>query len=144
MNTIPLMNADPAIKKLRESSKAVSVHSYSPYSKFKIGATLVIKGGKTFSGTNVENASFGLSMCAERNAIFQAVAHGEQQIETMAIYSPLKTHVVPCGVCLQVMIEFMQMDSSIYLFCESDDYIKEPFSYFLPHPFLKESLLNRD
>lgn len=80
-------------------------NSYSPYSKFKVGAAVLTKGGKVYTGTNVENASYGLSMCAERVAIFKAVSEGCTEFEAMAIASS-SGDASPCGACRQVMQEF--------------------------------------
>ncbi len=80
--------------------------SYSPYSRFRVGAALLGKSGQVYLGTNVENASFGLSNCAERTAIFRAVSDGEQEFEAIAICADGAQPTSPCGACRQVMIEF--------------------------------------
>ena len=80
--------------------------SYSPYSKFKVGAALLGKSGTVYLGTNVENASFGLSICAERSAVVRAVADGEQEFAAIAICADGPTPTAPCGACRQVLLEF--------------------------------------
>ncbi len=84
--------------------------SYSPYSNFSVGAAL-LACGRVFKGTNVENSSFGLSMCAERVAIFNAVSEGCRDIEAIAIYAERMPY--PCGACLQVMAEFCSPDCKV-------------------------------
>ncbi len=81
-------------------------NSYSPYSGFKVGAALLSKSGKIYTGTNIENASYGLSICAERTALFNAVNNGEMDFAAIAISSSGPAYVYPCGACLQVLAEF--------------------------------------
>jgi len=91
---------------LLEAAKTVSKFAYAPYSKFKVGAALLTKSGKIFTGCNVENASFGLTVCAERIAVFNAVTEGERNFVAIAIYTNTKDFTLPCGACLQVLNEF--------------------------------------
>ena len=80
--------------------------AYAPYSKFKVGAALLTESGKTFSGCNVENLSFGLTICAERAAVFAAIAAGETRFKMIAIVADSVQPVTPCGACRQVLAEF--------------------------------------
>ncbi len=98
------MNAD--IKKLVTAACDQRVHSYSPYSNFRVGAALLGKSGTVYLGTNVENASFGLSICAERSAVVQAVSAGEREFAAIAICADGPTPTAPCGACRQVLLEF--------------------------------------
>jgi cytidine deaminase len=82
------------------------LESYSPYSKFRVGAALLATDGRIFLGANVENASFGLSNCAERTAIFSAVAAGAREFEAIAICADNNEPTAPCGACRQVLVEF--------------------------------------
>jgi cytidine deaminase len=94
----------PADRELVEAALAVRLRAFAPYSNFLVGAALRTQAGKLFVGCNVENASYGLTNCAERTAIFSAVAAGEQQFARLAIASV--GGVSPCGACRQVLAEF--------------------------------------
>ena len=91
---------------LLSRARAVRELAYAPYSKFAVGAALVTKSGRVFGGCNVENLSFGLTICAERNAVFAAVAAGEREFSRIAIVADSVTPVTPCGACRQVLAEF--------------------------------------
>ena len=93
-------------KKLVDQACAARLNSYSPYSHFKVGAALLASDGRVFVGTNVENASFGLSNCAERTAIFTAVAAGAREFEAIAVCADGTEPTAPCGACRQVLVEF--------------------------------------
>ena len=96
-------------KLLMEKAKKASKKSYSPFSKFAVGAAVLAKGGKIYTGCNVENSSFGMTICAERCAIFKAVSEGVREILAVAIFSPNEDDCYPCGACRQVMYEFQTM-----------------------------------
>lgn len=115
--------------KLYEEAKQASENSYSKYSKFRVGAALLTKNGEIFTGCNIENMSFSLTVCAERTAIFKAVSEGVTDFEAIAIYGS-ENPCVPCGACLQVMSEFCTPDFKIIL---SDGVHK--LSDFLPKVF---------
>ncbi len=90
---------------LFEKAAAARRNAHAPYSKFKVGAA-VSAGGRIFAGCNVENSSYGLSLCAERSAIAQAIAAGERRIDAVAIIAPTASPCPPCGLCRQAMSEF--------------------------------------
>ncbi len=91
--------------------------SYSPYSHFAVGAALLLKDGRIFHGANVENSSYGLSMCAERNAIYHALMEGctSDDFLALAIAGDTDEPISPCGACRQVIAEFFPMEAKIYL-----------------------------
>jgi cytidine deaminase len=95
----------PTIDELIEEARRVSQLAYAPYSQFYVGA-VVVAGGQSYSACNVENASYGLSCCAERNAIFKMVADGQKQLECVVIFTPTDQPTAPCGACRQVLNEF--------------------------------------
>ena len=84
----------------------VREQAYVPYSKFKVGAALLSVDGRVFTGANVENASYGLTICAERAALFKAVSEGVQSFTTIAVVTDLADPASPCGACRQVLVEF--------------------------------------
>ena len=92
-------------KALAQLALDASKQTYSPYSHFPVGAALETDS-QIFLGTNVENASYGLTICAERNAVFAAVAAGERKFKRLAVAAPTKQFILPCGGCLQVVSEF--------------------------------------
>jgi len=93
-------------KELYQAALAARKHAYIPYSHFAVGAAVRTAAGKIYTGCNIENASYGLSMCAERNAIFAAVAQGERQLEALCVVADTPEPVAPCGACRQVLAEF--------------------------------------
>ncbi|BDR56508.1 cytidine deaminase [Xylocopilactobacillus apis] len=100
---------------LYEEAVKVRENAYSPYSNFKVGAVLLSKSGIIFTGCNVENSSYGLTSCAERNAIFSAVTAGEQEFSKLVVVGDTEDVTVPCGACLQVMAEFFDAETEILL-----------------------------
>lgn len=103
-------------KMLLDAAQTVREHSYSPYSKFKVGAAVLTRNGEIFTGTNIENASYGLTVCAERNAIFAAVSADKRRFRALALITqklPGLAFNSPCGACRQVMSEFMAPDTPI-------------------------------
>ena len=123
---------------LIEAAKAASRNSYSPYSKFKVGAALLCKDGSLFTGCNVENASYGATCCAERTALFSAVAHGKREFAKIAVAGSgdgtFSTFTQPCGVCLQVMSEFCGGDFPVVL-ADSKGIKVMKLGEMLPYPF---------
>ena len=102
-------------KLLLDSARKALKNSYSPYSKFRVGSSVLCSDGSIFSGANVENASFGLTVCAERAAVFSAVCMGKRKIKALAVVSDKNEPPIPCGACLQVLSEFSS-NPDIYLY----------------------------
>lgn len=98
------MDYDVLFKKAQEVSK----NAYAKYSEFIVGASVLAQSGKIYTGCNIENASYGLAICAERSAIANAIANGEKSILAVAIYSPNMENCLPCGACRQVIFEFQK------------------------------------
>lgn len=100
-----------------EKAKEAAQYAYAPYSKFKVGAAILLKKGNYILGCNVENVSFSLSNCAERTALFKMISHGydKNDVLEMAIYADTDTFISPCGACRQVMLELLNKDTKIYL-----------------------------
>ena len=92
-------------------------NSYSPYSNFKVASSVITKDNKFFGGVNVENSSYGLTMCAERNAIFNAISNGikKENIDYLILVSESKKKIFPCGACLQVLSEFLGEDTDVII-----------------------------
>lgn len=126
------MNYEELIKLAKEASKK----AYAPYSKFPVGACVLAESGNVYCGCNFENASYGLTICAERNAIGTAIANGERKIKAVAIYSPNMQNCTPCGACRQVIAEFQAADGlDVITLC--DDVIRvRTISELLPEGFV--------
>jgi cytidine deaminase len=100
------MLSENQIKNLIQKAKEAMDYSYSPYSHFKVGAALLTESGEIFTGCNVENSSFGATICAERVAVTSAVAKGHTKFNALAVISTAKELCTPCGICRQVISEF--------------------------------------
>ena len=99
-------NLSPSEEQLIQRAKEAKKQAYAPYSKFHVGAALTTEDGQIFSGCNVENASYGMTICAERTAIFTAVCHGSRRFDKIVIVSDAEAPVMPCGACRTVLFEF--------------------------------------
>ncbi len=96
------MDERELIKKAFEAKE----YAYAPYSNFRVGAAVLTKSGKIFTGCNIECASYGGTNCAERTALFKAISEGERQFKAIAIISDKDDNTFPCGICRQVILEF--------------------------------------
>ncbi len=97
---------------INEARKAQQ-RAYAPYSNFQVGAALLTANGQIYPGANIENVSYGLTVCAERNAVFKAVYEGEREFSAIAVCSSGSGYVYPCGACLQVLAEFSRRSGSL-------------------------------
>lgn len=113
--------------------------AYVPYSHYPVGSAVLFSSGKIYSGCNVENASYGLTVCAERNAIFQAVAQGERELKGIAIAVPTEGFPSPCGACRQVIREFA-VDCPVVLVNGSGQTRMTSLKTLLPESFGPEFL----
>ncbi len=108
------MSAPDALKLLKAAAAAAK-KAHAPYSKFHVGSALLASDDRVFTGCNVENASYGLTICAERNAVFAAVAAGRKKFKAVAIVASGKQMPYPCGACRQVLAEFCGPDTKVYI-----------------------------
>ncbi len=117
-------------------------NSYSPYSKFKVGACALLKNGKIYRGCNIENSSYGLSNCAERTTLFKLYSDGynKDDVVAFAIIGSTEGPISPCGACRQVMSELLDLDCPVYLFNLDHKLKKTTVSELLPYSFSKEDL----
>lgn len=147
---MPSFKAEPqsslplALWQLVEAAQEAREHAYAPYSRFLVGAAVRSTDGRLFVGANVENASYGLSICAERSAVLAAVLAGARELQAVAVCSDLLPPASPCGMCRQTLAEFAS-DCEIVL-CSpartsgSGEVVRVRLSELLPHAFSPASL----
>ena len=135
--------ATPIIDELKRRARDASQRAYAPYSGFPVGAAILASTGEIYAGANVENASFGLTICAERNAIFQAIAQGVRRIEAVVVYTPTPAAAAPCGACRQVIHEFGP--DALIIGCTDDDAAERRYTLaeLLPAAFGLDDLAGR-
>jgi len=117
-------------------------NSYSPYSEFRVSAIIEMKDGSIVGGVNVENASYGASICAERSALVSAVSRGYKKDDFKAIHILTNNDKVtyPCFICRQVLIEFFSLDSKVFLYGRSGEVKEEIIGLICPNAFTKDDL----
>lgn len=127
--------------RLLEAATLAAAQAYAPYSHFRVGAAVLTEQGTVHAGCNVENASYGLTICAERNALFQMVATAPRPLAVRAllVYTPTPAPTAPCGACRQVLHEF-GAHSAVVCVCDGDDAIVTTLDQLLPHAFGPRSL----
>jgi cytidine deaminase len=127
--------------RLLEAATLAAAQAYAPYSHFRVGAAVLTDQGTVHAGCNVENASYGLTICAERNALFQMVASAPRPIAARAlfVYTPTTAPTAPCGACLQVLHEFSPRCIVVSV-CDGPDQIATTLDQLLPHAFGPRSL----
>lgn len=130
------------IVRLYEQAVIARRNSYSPYSKFKVGAALLLDDDKIITGTNVENSSYGLASCAERNALFTAIGQGykKENIKAILVVANTDGPCSPCGACRQVISELMDKDADVILTNRKNDMKLFTVKDLLPFSFSKDDL----
>ena len=123
-----------ALETVMEAARTAAGRAYAPYSNFHVGAAILTGGGAIHSGSNVENASYGLSICAERNAATTMATADPQdrEIEFVAVFSPNASPCFPCGACRQVLREFGCKEVVVY---DGQELLRYPFDQILPNSF---------
>ncbi|KAK9345914.1 cytidine deaminase [Lipomyces starkeyi] len=135
----PMVLTSDEIKALSAKTLDARSLSYSPYSKFRVGAVLIAQDGTYVEGANVENASYGACICAEQTAIVKAVTTGHKYFKAIGVASSSGTYTSPCGICRQVLREFAP-NIAIYMFAEDGTFVMEPLTAMLPRSFGPENL----
>ena len=120
-------------------AKDAMKNAYAPYSRFKVGAAVLTKDGVVFKGCNIENASYGATNCAERTAIFKAVSEGHREFEKIAIVASSGDYASPCGICRQVLAEFMP-EGKVILYSEETGMVTYTVRELLPAGFGKADI----
>jgi cytidine deaminase len=128
-------------KTLVSRARAAKKFSHSPYSRFRVGAALITSSGKVYTGCNIENSSYGLTVCAERTALFKAVSEGETSFKAIAIASDEKTATPPCGACRQVIMD-LAGDIDVILSEGNGSFTTLKVTELLPYPFGGKNLKN--
>lgn len=130
--------------KMFKKALAAQKNAYVPYSKFPLGAAVLTEDGEIYSGVNIENASFSLTNCAERSAIFTAVSAGKKKIKALLIVSSTKKPVTPCGACRQVIKEFADGDIEVIMMTEAGQEMTMTSSELLPGAFTDSDMENNN
>ena len=126
---------DYEIKRLLKKAKQAKENSYAPYSNFNVGAAVIGKNGKIYSGSNVENSSYGLTICAERAAIFKMINDGEREISAILIIGDTEKFLPPCGACRQVISEFSTNETIVYMCNKYEKFKKMTVEELIPLKF---------
>jgi cytidine deaminase len=128
-------------RELLAAAVAAARNSYSPYSSFRVGAAVLARSGKIYGGTNIENVSYGGTVCAERVAVWKAVSESEREIDAIAVVSRGDKEAYPCAICRQVLLEF-GLDMLVICGDEEGHYMGErKLSELVPFPFVPSALL---
>lgn len=133
--------AEQKVEELIQKATDMLDKAYVPYSKFPVGAALLTKEGEVFSGCNIENASFGLTNCAERTAIFKAVSEGKMEFDYLVVTGDTDAPISPCGACRQVLAEFCGPDMPVLLTNNKGNKHITTVSELLPGAFKSEDMV---
>jgi cytidine deaminase len=126
---------DAGMKELVEAAHSVRDNAHAPYSRYHVGAAVRGGSGKIYSGANVENASYGLALCAERSAVAAAISAGEKRIEAVAVETSTSPPAAPCGMCRQVLAEFAGDELPVALTNDKGERQDTTLGALLPHAF---------
>lgn len=132
------------VEELLTHALAARERAYAPYSRFLVGAAILCDDGSVFTGCNVENASYGLSNCAERSAVFEMVNSGRRKIAALAVVADAPRAISPCGACRQVLSEFAAADVPVLLANLSGDRKMCVMSDLLPYAFYREDFVEHE
>jgi cytidine deaminase len=124
---------------LVEAAKQARAHAYAPYSRYRVGAAVRADNGKTYVGVNVENASYGLALCAERSAVAAAITDGARALEAVAVVTSTSPPAAPCGMCRQTLAEFAH-DLPVVLVNDDGERVQTTLAELLPRAFRREDL----
>ena len=127
-------------EQLVEAARAAYLKAYAPYSNFHVGASALTIDGEIVSGCNVENASYGLTVCAERNCIAQGVINGQRRFSELVVYTEEEMLTPPCGACRQVIVEFMDQSAKVYAVNHLGKVKEWSVKELLPDAFTPENL----
>lgn len=134
------MNEKITQQLVKEATKMLK-NAYVPYSNFPVGASLITDDGIIYSGCNIENASYGLSNCAERTAIFKAISEGKKSFKQIVVTGKTNGPISPCGACRQVMVEFCEPDMPVLLTNTNGDKYETTVKELLPGAFQSEDMV---
>lgn len=126
---------DKDVKELYDLAVKAKKNAYAPYSNFHVGSALRTKEGNIYSGCNVENSSYGVTICAERNAIFKMAGEGEREITDILVVGDTEKFLPPCGACRQVIAEFSGEDTRVIMCNKKGEYMETTVKEILPFGF---------
>jgi len=129
------------LKGLVEKAIEAKKYAYVPYSGFRVGAAVLTGSGKVYTGCNVENASYGAAVCAERTAVVKAISNGETKIKAIAITSDSEDYTFPCGICRQVIAEFSDDETAVICSNKDGKFREYTLKDLLPNAFTKKDLI---
>jgi cytidine deaminase len=135
-----MMANDVDWDRLFEVALAAQARAYAPYSRFPVGAALLAADGRIFAGCNVENSSYGLAMCAERNAVGRALADGVDRFVAVAVVASSRAPCPPCGSCRQVLAEFCDPQTPVHSRAPDGSLARFTVADLLPHAFTRDFL----
>jgi cytidine deaminase len=137
-----MMISNDQLRDMARAARAASERAYCPYSRFPVGAAVLTSAGEVFTGCNIENAAYGSTMCAERVAVFQAIAKGQREVKAVVIYTPTPRPSASCGACRQVINEFGP-GAEVVCVCDGPDVLRARLNEFLPEAFGPQNMAEK-